>query len=138
MLYSFVLLISDDMYTYHTAIPALFTHSQVIQVMMPAVLFPREAGIRGLQDVVLALACLLEQLRALVQVVQLGFEAKHLPRERNTSMQLKMMTLLRECQQSMWAHHILLIGEDLERQILIGSRNRPTLVEIGYSGPTLK
>lgn len=86
---------------------------------------------RGLQGAVLALAYLPEQLRAPVQVVQLGFKASHLPRERKTSMQLKIMILLRECRQSMWAQHILLIGEDLERQILIGSRNRPTLVEIG-------
>jgi hypothetical protein len=74
------------MYTYPTAILALFAHSQVIQVMTPVVLFPREGGMRGLQGVEQALVCLAEQLRAVVQVVQLEVEARQWPRERKTNM----------------------------------------------------
>jgi hypothetical protein len=127
------------MYTYSTAILALFTHSQGIQVMMAVVPFPREGGMRGPQGAGLALACLLEHLRVLVQVVQLEVEASQLPRERKISMQPKMMMiLLRECQTSMLAQCILLIGEELERQILIGLRNGLALMGTGHSGPTLK
>ena len=45
MLCSLASLFSDDMYTYPTAILALFAHSQVIQVMMVVVLPPREVGL---------------------------------------------------------------------------------------------
>jgi hypothetical protein len=71
----FGLLISDDMYTYPTAILALFALSQEILMRTHMVLLPREAGKKGLQGVVQALACLPEQPRAVVQVVQLGGEA---------------------------------------------------------------
>ena len=138
MLCSLASLFPDDMYTYSTAIFALFAHSQVIQVMRPVVLFPREGGMRGLQDVAQALECLAEQLRAVVQVVQLQDEPRQWPRERKTNMQLKRMILLRECQHTMWAQCILLIGEDSERRIPIGSRKGLILVKIGNFGPTLK
>jgi hypothetical protein len=74
------------MYTYPTAILALFAHSQVIQVMNPVVLFPREGGMRGLQGVAQALVCLADQLREVVQVVQLEVKARQWPRERKTNM----------------------------------------------------
>ncbi|XP_047087652.1 uncharacterized protein LOC124699381 [Lolium rigidum] len=77
---------------------------QVIQVVMAVALIPREEGMRGLQGAVLALACLLEHLKILVQVVQLEEEARKLDTERKTSMQLKRMILLRGCHHSMWGH----------------------------------
>ncbi|KAK1684780.1 hypothetical protein QYE76_045628 [Lolium multiflorum] len=75
MLCSLASLFPNDMYTYATAILALFADSQVIRVVMTVALLPREEGLRGLQDAVLAVACLLEHLRLLVQAAQLGEEA---------------------------------------------------------------
>jgi hypothetical protein len=126
------------MYIYPTAIFTLFALSQEILMRTHVVLLPREAGKKGLQGAVQAISCLPEQLRAVFQVVQLGVETSQLARERKTNMQLQRMILLRRCQHSMWAQYILLIGEDSERKILIGSRKGLTLVEIGYFGPTLK
>ena len=87
--------------------------------MLAVALFPSEQGMRGLQGAVLALVCLLEHLKILVQGVQLEEEARKLATERKTSMQLKRMILLRGCHNSMWAHLILVIGEVLGRKIRI-------------------
>jgi hypothetical protein len=72
---TFGLLISDDMYTYPTIILTLFALLQEILMRTHVVLLPREAGKKGLQGAVQALVCPLEQLREVVQGVQLGVEA---------------------------------------------------------------
>jgi hypothetical protein len=130
----FGLFISNDMYTYPTAIIAPFAYSQVIQV----ILLPSEHGMRGLKGAVLALACLLEHHKILAQGVQLEEEARRLVIKINTSMQVKRMTLLRRCYNSMWARHILVIGEVSGRKIRTALRNGLTLVGTNFSGPKLK
>ena len=136
MLFGFPLI--DDMYTYPTAILDLFTHSHGIQVMVLVVPCPREGGMRGPQGAVLALACLLGHLKILAQGVQLEEEARRLVIKRKTSMPLKRMILLRRCHNSMWAHHILVIGKVLGRKIRIALCNRLTLVGTGFSEPKIK
>ncbi|KAK1572907.1 hypothetical protein QYE76_027174 [Lolium multiflorum] len=68
MLCSLASLFSDDMYTYPTAILALFADSQVVRVVMTVVLLPREEGMRGLRGAALALAYPAKQLRAVFQL----------------------------------------------------------------------
>jgi hypothetical protein len=70
------------------------------------------------------------------QVAQLGVEASQLPIGRKINKQLKMMTILTECQHTMLAQCMLVLGEDFERTTPIDSRNALTLMEIGFSGPT--
>jgi hypothetical protein len=103
-------LFPDDIYTYPTAILAPLADSQEIRVVMAVALLPREEGLRGLPDAVLALVCLLKHLSILAQAVQLEEGARQLLRERRTSMLHKRMILLRGCHSSMWAVHIVLIG----------------------------
>jgi hypothetical protein len=124
------------MYTYPTAILAPFAYSQVIQVIVAHP--PSEQGMRGLQGAVLAFAYLLEHLKILDQGVPLEEEARKLATKRKTSMQLIGMILLRGCRNSMWEHHILVIGELLRRKIRIALWNGLTLVGTSFSGPTLK
>jgi hypothetical protein len=64
------------MYTYPTAILALFSQSQIVGVVKTVALLPSEEGPRCLHHAVLVAACLLKHLRLLTLPAQLGEEAR--------------------------------------------------------------
>jgi hypothetical protein len=96
MLFGFPLI--DDMYTYPTAILALFSHSQIVGVVKDVALLPREEGLRWIHPAVLVAACLLKHLRLMTLAAQLGEEPRQLVVRGRTSTQLKRMMKL--CQPS--------------------------------------
>jgi Gpi18-like mannosyltransferase len=79
------------MYTYPTAILALFSHSQVVGVVSPTVaMLPREEGLLIL-PAVLVVAHHLKLIKALTLAAQLGVEASLLLTRKRISMSPKRM-----------------------------------------------
>jgi hypothetical protein len=91
MLCSFGFPLTDDTYTYPTAILALLSHSQVVGVVSHNVaMLPREEGLLIL-PAVLVVAYPLKLIRVLTLAAQLGVEASLLVARKRISMSPKRM-----------------------------------------------
>jgi hypothetical protein len=89
MLFGFPLI--DDMYTYPTAILALFSHSQVVGVVNHVALLPREDGLLRIHPAVLVVAYPLQLIRLLTLAARRGEEPSQLVVRKRISMLPKRM-----------------------------------------------
>jgi hypothetical protein len=79
------------MYTYPTAILALFSHSQVVGVVRDVALLPREDGLVTFLPAVLVVAYLLKLIKVLTLAAQLGVGPSQLVARKRISMPPKRM-----------------------------------------------
>jgi hypothetical protein len=100
----------DDMYTYPTAILALFSHSQEVGVvnLNDGALLPREAGLLRIHLAGLVLVHLLQLIRLLTLAARRGEEPSQWVVRRRISMPPKKM--MKKCQLSILRMHTAVSG----------------------------
>jgi hypothetical protein len=89
MLFGFSLI--DDMYTYPTAILALFSHSQEVGVVNHGAMLPREDGLLRIHPAGLVVVFLLQLIRLLTPAARSGEDPSQWPARGRTSKLSKRM-----------------------------------------------